>query len=264
MIEPIQKLIVELNNTISFSEYLQKDETIDVLKRQMLATKKEIRENDSRFICYSVEQKAKYISVIEDLLDDEIIFNEDDLKEKKKQKRELKEKLRILQNTDNETKLKNLGLIITELYSTAHDCSEVVGTDCEKKGFTIKYFKNGNVLQPSVIDEGEQMNYYTGSMARHTLMQLSGYLGFLKLLLEENKYPIIPFLVIDHISKPFDKDNSLAIGKIFEKAFEYIGKDDLQVFLFDDEMSGDLGLTPDHEQSMTEEGKTGFNPFYKP
>ena len=62
----------------------------------------------------------------------------------------------------------------------------------------------------------------------------------------------------------FDKDNSLAIGKIFEKAFEYIGKDDLQVFLFDDEMSGDLGLTPDHEQSMTEEGKTGFNPFYKP
>ena len=59
------------------------------------------------------------------------------------------------------------------------------------------------------------MNYYTGSMARHTLMQLSGYLGFLKLLLEENKYPIIPFLVIDHISKPFDKDNSLAIGKIF-------------------------------------------------
>ena len=140
LIEPIHKLIVELNNTISFSEYLQKDETIDVLKKQMLATKKEIRENDSRFICYSVEQKAKYISVIEELLDDEIIFNEDDLKEKKKQKRELKEKLRILQNTDNETKLKNLGLIITELYSTAHECSEVVGTDCEKKGFTIKYF----------------------------------------------------------------------------------------------------------------------------
>ena len=30
LIEPIHKLIVELNNTISFSEYLQKDETIDV------------------------------------------------------------------------------------------------------------------------------------------------------------------------------------------------------------------------------------------
>lgn len=80
----------------------------------------------------------------------------------------------------------------------------------------------------------------------------------------ENKYPIIPFFVIDHISKPFDKDNSLAIGKIFEKAFEYIGKNNLQVFLFDDEKSSDLGLTPDHEQSMTEEGKTGFNPFYRP
>lgn len=40
LLEPIQKLISELNNTISFSEYLQKDETIDVLKMQMLATKK--------------------------------------------------------------------------------------------------------------------------------------------------------------------------------------------------------------------------------
>lgn len=264
LIEPIQKLVSELNNTISFSEYLQKDETIDVLKRQMLATKKEIRENDSRFTCYSVGQKAKYISVIEELLNDDIIFSEDDLKEKKKQKRELKEKLKILQNTDNESKLKNLERIITELYSTANDCSEVVGTDCKKNGFTIEYFKNGNILQPSVVDEGEQVNYYTGSMARHTLMQLAGYLGFLKLLLEENKYPIIPFFVIDHISKPFDKDNSLAIGKIFEKAFEYIGKNNLQVFLFDDEKSSDLGLTPDHEQSMTEEGKTGFNPFYRP
>ena len=35
-------------------------------------------------------------------------------------------------------------------------------------------------------------------------------------------------------------------------------------FLFDDEKSCDLGLTPDHEQSMAEEGKTGFNPFYRP
>ncbi len=264
LVEPIQKLILELNNTISFSEYLQKDETIDVLKMQMLATKKEIKENDSRFTCYSVEQKAKYISVIEEFLDDDIAFCEDDLKEKKKQKRELKEKLRILQNTDNEMKLNSLGRIVTELYSTANECSEVVGTDCEKNGFTIKYYKNGNILQPSVIDNGEQKNYYTGSMARHTLMQLSGYLGFLKLLLEENKYPIIPFFVVDHISKPFDKDNSLAIGKIFKKAFEYIGKDNLQVFLFDHEMSGNLGLIPDYEQPMTGEGKTGFNPFYRP
>lgn len=264
LVKPIQKLIMELNNTISFSEYLQKDETIDVLKQQLLVTKKEIRENDSRFTCYSVEQKAKYISVIEELLDDEVIFNEDDLKEKKKEKRELRERLKILQNTDNATKLKELETIITEIYSTANDYSEVVKTDCKKNGFTIKYYKNGNVLQPSISGEGEQVNYYTGSMARHTLMQLSGYFGFLKILLEEKKYPIIPFLVIDHISKPFDKDNSLAIGKIFEKAFEYIGKDNLQVFLFDDEKSCDLGLTPDHEQSMAEEGKTGFNPFYRP
>lgn len=65
----------------------------------------------------------------------------------------------------------------------------------------MQYFKKGNILQPTIIktdfDENEVenvklVNYYTGSMARHTLIQLCGYLGFLKLLIEVNKYPLIP------------------------------------------------------------------------
>ncbi len=40
----------------------------------------------------------------------------------------------------------------------------------------------------------------------------------LKILLTEKKYPIIPFLVIDHISKPFDASNAKAIGQVIEKS----------------------------------------------
>ncbi|MFR6367886.1 MAG: hypothetical protein ACLUOA_03210 [Gemmiger formicilis] len=93
---------------------------------------------------------------------------------------------------------------------------ELAEYDFRKSGFHISYLKNGNILQPQILDEesdsADQIkNYYTGSMARHTLMQLCGYLGFLRMLIKEDKYPLIPFLVIDHISKPFDDKNQKAL-----------------------------------------------------
>lgn len=150
------------------------------------------------------------------------------------------------------------------MYSAAESCSEVVSKDFSNNGFEIKYYKNGNVLQPVVKKDDKKINYYTGSMARHTLIQLAGYLGFMKILLEENKYPVIPFMVIDHISKPFDKDNGMAIGMIFDKAFDYIGKSNFQVFIFDDENYINLGIKPDHAEELVNEEKTGFNPFFRP
>jgi hypothetical protein len=42
--------------------------------------------------------------------------------------------------------------------------------------------------------------------------------------------------VIDHVSKPIDAMNSKAIGgSLISKAYESIGKDNLQLFMFDDE-----------------------------
>ena len=66
-------------------------------------------------------------------------------------------------------------------------------------------------------------------MARHTLIQLCGYLGFLKLLLEEGKYPIIPILVIDHVSKPFDIQHAKALGEVLNKACKIIGKENIPI-----------------------------------
>ncbi|HAZ36590.1 MAG TPA: hypothetical protein DDW58_03365 [Clostridiaceae bacterium] len=101
-------------------------------------------------------------------------------------------------------------------------------------------------------------------MARHTLIQLCGYFAFLNILLVDNKYPLIPILVIDHISKPFDEKNSKAIGKVISEAYESIGKENLQLFIFDDEEYEALGIQPDHFENLVTEGKTGFNPFFIP
>ena len=119
-----------------------------------------------------------------------------------------------------------------------------------------------NETDENGLKQKKEVNWYTGSLARHTLIQLCGYLGFLKILLSEERYPIIPILAIDHISKPFDKKNALAIGQIINKAYESIGKENLQIFMFDDEEYAVLALEPEHSEDLVNKVKTGFNPFY--
>lgn len=271
LVNPLKKLVLDLKNTISFNQYKIKDNTILELKKQRELLKKEIRRNNSRFECYSLDEKTKSIVLIEDYLSTEIHDLNNELKEKKNRIHEIRRKIRILQNLDDIHKIKKISEYITELYESAKGISSVVDDDIFQEGFKIKYLKKGNILQPMLevtkedkdgYNQKKDENYYIGSMARHTLIQLCGYLSFLKLLLEEDKYPLIPILVIDHISQPFDKSNSRAIGKIINTAIDDIGKDKLQIFMFDDKEYETLSLQPENFENLVLKGKSGFNPFY--
>ncbi|MEI2444028.1 hypothetical protein V8V73_26075, partial [Priestia megaterium] len=88
--------------------------------------------------------------------------------------------------------------------------------------------------------------------------------AFMIFMLLEKKYPLIPLIVIDHISKPFDNDNKKAIGQIISAAYETIGKKSLQIFIFDDNEYKNLGLEVDHAENLVTSNKTGFLPFYSP
>lgn len=218
-----------------------------------------------------MEEKSKAIALIEEYLSADIQDHSRDLKEIKRKIRELKAELKELQNSDDINKINNLSQFITDLYKSASGISSVVDDDISQNGFKIQYIKRGNILQPIVqVEEKDENgwerkkdeNVYIGSMARHTLIQLCGYLGFLKILLREEKYPIIPMLVIDHISKPFDNTNAQAVGHVINKAYKEIGQENLQIFMFDDEEYTTLGLEPDHSENLVDENKTGFNPFY--
>ena len=122
----------------------------------------------------------------------------------------------------------------------------------------------GSEEEESVVKREKKSSekYYTGSMARHTLIQLCGYLSFLELLIKENKYPIVPILVIDHISKPFDLINRRAIGIILEKFYERIDQEAIQIFMFDDETNEDLQVIKATVNNLISKDKSGFNPFY--
>lgn len=271
LIEPLRELIRGLDNTISFGRYTINDKTIAELEKQRKALKMEIRKNDSRFKCYTMEEKSKAIALIEEYLSADVCDRSEELKEVKRKIRETKENIKVLQNSDDITKIKKLSEYITMLYKTAKGISSVVDDDLFQDGFNIQYLKRGNILQP--ISQTTEINennmekkvetyYYIGSKARRTLIQLCGYLGFMKLLLSENKYPIIPFLVIDHISQPFDDETVRAIGQIINMAIEEIGKDNLQIIMFDEKEYQTLAIKPNHAENLVGEKKTGFNPFY--
>ena len=272
LIEPITNLIGDLENSISFNKYIISDFTIKDMKKQREVIKQEILCNDYRFKRFNVDEKIKAVAIIEDYLNEDIIYNDSDLKEKRKRIKKIKEFIKILQNTDDIDKVEAISNSITNLYKSAGKVSELVKHDVNLDGFKIQYIKKGNILQPMISNNEVETNddikvensekYYTGSMARHTLMQLSGYLSFLELLIKENRYPVIPILVIDHISKPFDAINRRAIGVILQKFYEKVDESDIQIFMFDDKNSDELLITNASINNLVSDSKSGFNPFY--
>lgn len=269
LVEPINNMLIDINDTILFSDYVTKDKTVEELKKQRKKIKDELKRRESDFKVYSLEEKSKAVAIVEELLDVNNLVDDELLAEKKKQISNLKKEIKILQNLNDEKKVDDLSKYITDLYNSAKEISPLIMGDTGNTGFKIRYIKKGNILQPIVLEDKEnsgkiakEENFYIGSMARLTLIQLCGYLGFLKLLISENKYPLIPIFVIDHISKPFDNDNKKAIGKIINEAYETIGKENLQTIIFDDEPFEALSITPDNYENLVSNNKTGFNPWH--
>lgn len=283
LFDSIKKLLNELNTTISFSQNSICDKTIDTLQKQRELIKNEIKKNDAKFKLYSIQEKEKAVILLENYLKQNVVDSNEELAEKLSKIKSIKEELLELKNKDDLTKIDNLSKHITSLYNSAKDVSDFVKIDTDKAKFQIRYLKKGNILQPEIeeiqiVEKGENKekiqqyvltNYYTGSMARHTLIQICGYFGFLKLLIENGEYPLIPIFVGDHLSKPFDEKNINALGTILNNAIQDIGKDNIQIFLFDDEESSKLVLNTDKTINLIEYDennqkiKTGFIPFYK-
>lgn len=283
LFDAIKKLLNELNTTISFSQNSICDKTIDTLQKQRELIKNEIKKNDSKFKLYSIKEKEKAVILLENYLKQNIVDSNEELAEKISKIKSIKDELIELKNKDDLTKINDLSEHITNLYNSAKDVSDFVKIDTDKSKFHIRYLKKGNILQPEIeevqiIEKGVNKekvqqyvltNYYTGSMARHTLIQICGYFGFLKLLIENGEYPLIPIFIGDHLSKPFDEKNINALGKVLNTAIDDIGKDNIQIFLFDDEEASKLGLNTDKIINLIEYNKhnqkvkTGFIPFYK-
>ena len=268
LITPIEELLKGLNEGISFSNYILKDETVKKLEKQLDGIKIELKKNNSRFEMYSLAEKEKAVAVVEEYLDSDIAFiDEEEMDKIRKEILQLKKEIRTLQNSDDMAAIDDFSRYITTLYLSLKDIANFVEEDSQKIGFQIKYVKKGNVLQPVKTEEenGTQIerNCYSGSMARHIVIQLCGYSAFLSKLLRENKYPLIPIFVIDHISKAFDNKNCMAIGKIIFNLLQELGEENIQVFMFDSENAESLGIDSKYSKNLVSPEKSGLCPFFK-
>ena len=267
LITPISDLIDQLNKSISFQRLAIEDKTINELTKQKSKIISRIKDNTSRFKRYSLTDKEKALIFIESDLREYKLSNNDDIGTIKKQISDIKKQIRNLQNQDDTKKIKNVSKYITSLYSQGKDVSSFIRDDLNQSEFEITYIKKGNILAPSIIENSNQkskrVNYVIGSLARQTLIQLCGYLGLLKLILSERNVPVIPLLVIDHISKPFDKENIKTLGVVLEKFVEDLSPENIQIFIFDDKEPSDLNFNPSNIEHLQNDGKTGFNPFFQ-
>lgn len=266
LVEPLINLADEIKNSISFSQYFLKDNVLEKLKKQRQKVKNEIVKSEMQLTRFSLDDKKKAIAIAEDGIKSySTECSPAELEKLRKELKDYKKELKELQDLDDAEKINSISTQITNLYKSAYQTSDFVQKDFNETNdaFHITYIKSKNTLQTMTFDEKRNERVYgTGSHARHTLIQLCGYLVFMKMLIEENRYPIIPILVIDHISKPFDDQSIASIGTVIHKAYESIGIDNLQIFMFDDENSNKLNLNPNHIENLANDVRTGFNPFY--
>lgn len=266
LVAPLISLTNEIDNSISFSQHVLKDDLLLKLRAQKKQVLDELTKAQMQLTRFSYDEKNKAIAIAEDGINSySISCTKKELDSLLKKLAVCKKELKDLQESDDTEKIDYISNQLTALYKSAYEVSDFVKDDFDKtnNSFHIRYIKGRNSLQTMTYDEkGNEIVYGMGSHARHTLIQLCGYLVFINLLIEEQKYPIIPILVIDHISKPFSDQNIAAIGTIIHKAYEGIGVDNLQTFIFDDESSAKLCLDCNHSENLVNEIKTGFNPFY--
>lgn len=269
LVEPIISLTTELEQSISFSKYVIQESTTKELKKRRDKIRNQIQTEQSKYRIYSAPEKTQAMTLVREYLNFyDANLSADYAKDIRSQIRDIRERIKYLQNSNDIQKIRALSDDITRLYKLSVEVSDLVNFDFEKAGFRIVYVKNGNTLQPQISENSdtestEFKNYYTGSMARHTLIQLCGYLAFLRLLVKENRYPLIPIFVVDHVSKPFDVKNEKAIGEVLGGVFSDLTPSDLQIFMFDDKSPESLGIVADNVVNLVNANKSGFNPFYQ-
>ena len=72
LVEPLNELLEEMDESISFSKYLIKDRTIIELKRERKFLKEKLKDSEYRFKIFSIDEKKKSILLIEEYLGENI------------------------------------------------------------------------------------------------------------------------------------------------------------------------------------------------
>lgn len=126
LIQPLADLINGLEGSIAFGKYIISDETIKELRKQREQVASEIKKQNSKFRCYSLEEKSKAVALIQAYLQEGIKDVSGELNECKRELRQIKNELQELQNSDNSKKIEQYSKLVTSLYESGKNDSEII------------------------------------------------------------------------------------------------------------------------------------------
>lgn len=269
LVEPIEKILNDLNTTIGFGQYIVKNEVAARLKKIQKKFDRSIKEKKNAQLYVSIDEKFKYISILEDSITNyEAEYKDINIEETIKLLREKEGRLDELKSRLDGGKILDFEKYINLLYEKGKSVSKLINEDLSLPNFKIEYIQKTNSLLSSIaVDEEEKIirnKIYRGSQARSSLIQLCGYCALNILISKLNNLPYLPVLIIDYISKPFDEYNKKAIGVIINEFLKIVGKNNFQVIMFDCSEQNSLNIDADNYLSLITKDKTGFIPWYKP
>lgn len=258
-----RKLLAEIETSIPRKDLSLRQDLLS--RKEVLLGQLEAELNAVNYVFNPLDfdQKNKAILLANSYLSQySTLCNPGDLKRVKEEVSKLRKEQFERRRTVDNASINNISATITTLYRSACDESSFVASDFAMSDFSIQFQKEGVGLQPVYNAGGYSVDLFTGSRARHTLMQLCGYLAFMRFLLLKRDIPVVPLLAFDNISSPFDGGSCRAIGDILSKFYTFVDRDDVQIFLFETESPDSLGIKPDTHIFLESEKRTGFNPFY--
>lgn len=271
LVEPIEKILKDMNTSIGFGQYIVKNEVSERLKKIQKKFDRNIKEKNIAHVYVSIDEKFKYVSILEDAIANyECEYKDINIEETVKLLREKEDRLDELKSRLDGKKILEFENYINLLYEKGKTVSKLISEDLSLPNFKIEYIQKTNSLLSSIavdLDEDEKVirnKIYRGSQARSSLVQLCGYCALNILITKLNNLPYLPVLIIDYISKPFDEENKKAIGEILSEFLRIVGKNNFQVIMFDCSEQSSLNISAGNYQSLITNDKTGFIPWYKP
>ncbi len=141
---------------------------------------------------------------------------------------------------------------ITNNYNLMESTCSFVAEDFANNGFKIVFDAKSISLYGEIIEELELGNgevkqfpvqYNPGSMARQTTWQILCYLSIMRFTLTSfSGLPVMPLLVFDNISMPYDvKDGTNNYNSVYKLIKEYADKNNIQVVLTSNVPALDVG-----------------------
>lgn len=261
--ESTMRLLRDLKASISIRDDAIYRDLIRKKKNQLKELKRKSVVAESAYSQPSYFDSKVYVAMIRDYLKElDPSCSAVALADLRAQLKNARSNLRALRLSVDQEKIDLISSCVTGLYRSTACVGGFSDNDVCTEDLQVEYVKEGNTLQPIVVREDQAEAVYTGSRARHTLIQIAGYYAFMLYLCRGNGTPTMPFVAFDHASSPFDDGNAGCIGALLSSFYEETPKESVQTFLFENRSPEQLLIEPDRYIMLRDGAKSGFNPFF--